>query len=347
MAITVINSANSLAAKLWSKQLMREALAKTYFRKFMGTSQGDIVQILTDTQKRRGDRITFGLRMLLTGQGVTGQNTLKGNLEALTFYSDSIMIDLMRHGVAVDTTISQQRTEYDLRKEARDALSDWWADRFDTYMINYLSGDTTMNFAGNVGTAPDSDHILYGGSATSKATLTADDKFDLSVLEKAVVKAETLSPAIRPVNIEGEQFYVVLLHPYQARDLRMNTSTGQWQDIQKAVLMGGRIKDNPLFTGALGVYNGCILYKSNRIKTYNDYGSGGNVAAARALFLGAQAGVVAFGSENGVDRMTWHEEMEDHGKDLEVSASCIWGVKKTTFNGKDFGVIAIDTAAAP
>jgi len=346
MAITLIESADSLAAKLWSKQLMRESLKKTYFRRFMGTGKSSIVQILSDTQKRRGDKITFGLRMQLVGDGRTGQQTLKGNLEALEFYSDAVMIDLMRHGVSVDTTISQQRTEYDLRVEARDALSDWWANRFDTYMINYLSGDTSMSFAGNSGEAPDADHILYGGNATAKNDVDANDKFDLTLIERAVVKAQVLSPDIRPVRIEGEDFYVILLHPYQARDLRTNTNTAQWVDIQKSVLMGGKIKDNPLFTGALGVYNQCILYVSNRIKTYSDYGSGGNVAAARALFLGAQAGVVAFGSNNGVDKMTWHEEMEDHGKDLEVSARVIWGVKKTRFNSKDFGVIALDTAAA-
>ena len=37
--------------------------------------------------------------------------------------------------------------------------------------------------------------------------------------------------------------------------------------------------------------------------------------------------------------------MKDYGNEPVVATGCIFGVKKTRFNGKDFGVLSIDTAA--
>ena len=49
-------------------------------------------------------------------------------------------------------------------------------------------------------------------------------------------------------------------------------------------------------------------------------------------------------SEEGM-RFDWHEELTDRGNQVSISTSSILGIKKTRFNGKDFGVISIDTAA--
>jgi hypothetical protein len=40
------------------------------------------------------------------------------------------------------------------------------------------------------------------------------------------------------------------------------------------------------------------------------------------------------------------EEDADAGNEHLVTAGCIIGVKKTRFNSKDFGVLAVDTYAA-
>ena len=57
---------------------------------------------------------------------------------------------------------------------------------------------------------------------------------------------------------------------------------------------------------------------------------------------------MAFGSAGNGLRFDWNEEPKDYGNDLGVAAGTIFGIKKTTFEAKDYGVIAIDTyAAAP
>jgi hypothetical protein len=55
--------------------------------------------------------------------------------------------------------------------------------------------------------------------------------------------------------------------------------------------------------------------------------------------------VVAFGSPGSGLRFDWNEETRDNGNQVVITTSSIFGIKKTTFNGKDFGVMAIDTAA--
>jgi N4-gp56 family major capsid protein len=84
------------------------------------------------------------------------------------------------------------------------------------------------------------------------------------------------------------------MHPWAEFDMRTNTSTGQWLDIQKAAAAAeGRA--SPLFKGSLGMYHDVILHKHRAAIRFNDYGAGGNVNAVRNLFMGRQAAVMAFG----------------------------------------------------
>jgi hypothetical protein len=87
------------------------------------------------------------------------------------------------------------------------------------------------------------------------------------------------------------------------------------------------------------------------VVTFNNAGAGGNVNAARALFMGAQAAVMAFGSPGNNLRFDWHEETRDNGDKVVITTSSIFGVKKTTFDtpagALDFGVFSLDTAVTP
>lgn len=272
----------------------------------------------------------------------------------------------MRGGVNTGGRMTRKRTIHDLRKVARARQSDWWSRVFDELFFMYLSGARGVNsdfiypttytgFASNSFVAPDTQHLLYAGSATSKASLASTDKVTLATIDKAKVKATMLGggttgiPAIEPMMIDGEMTYVLLMNPFQSYDLRTNTSTGQWLDIQKAASTNNA-KDNPIFKGGLGVYNSVVLHEHKGVIRFSDYGAGSNVAAARALFLGRQAGVVAFGSSGNGLRFDWHEEARDNGNQAVITTSTICGIKKTAFTvagtSRDFGIISVDSAAA-
>jgi hypothetical protein len=90
----------------------------------------------------------------------------------------------------------------------------------------------------------------------------------------------TASPLIRPIKYNGEHVRV-FLHPVQVTDMRTSTSTGQWLDIQKAAMTGGRVNDNPIFTGALGVYNNVVLHSAFRIPQAVNAGTSAAIATTR------------------------------------------------------------------
>lgn len=350
MAQTEFGVNHALAVKRWSTSLAVEAEKKSYFKKFIGS----IIERKTDLEKKAGDKITFGLRMKLRGAGITGDSTLEGNEEALTYYSDSLLIDQLRHAVRSKGKASEQRVPYDMRATAREALATWWAERMDELLFVYLSGargvDSTLTlplsftaFAGNTVTAPTASTHMKFANGLTKATITTADVLTLSEIDKLVEIAETVDPMIQPIMVDGEKTYVLLIHPYQATDLRTNASTGQWLDIQKAA--GARGNSNPIFSGALGVYNGVAIHVHRNVIRHSDLGSGTNLPGARALFLGAQAGQIAYGQGSSNGRFSWKEELFDYGNQLGVAAGAIFGVSKTIFNSADFGVIALDTYA--
>jgi N4-gp56 family major capsid protein len=149
------------------------------------------------------------------------------------------------------------------------------------------------------------------------------------------------------VKVGGKDKFVMFLHPYQVYDLRTTTSDGQWLDIQKAAMMGGKGSDSPIYSGALGEYNGTILHESARMPAGVNSTTAAAVASTRrAVFCGAQAAVMAYGQDGAADNMTWVEELFDYENQLGVAAGMISGLKKTRFNSLDFGTICVPTYAA-
>lgn len=352
MATTLYATGNALAVKVWAKKLFEEALKQTYFSRFMGAGTDNVIQIKDETSKGPGDRITIGLRTQLNGNGVQGDGTLEGNEEGLVTYSDNVFIDQLRHAVRSAGKMSEQRVTFDVREECRMGLQDWWADRLDASFFNQITGNTAVadtRFTGNqAAIAPDAAHKKFvNANELTDASISTTSVFALSVIDKAVEAAVTASPLIRPIKYQGENMYVAFLHPVQVTDLRTGANAGQWLDIQKAAMTGGRVNDNPIFTGALGVYNNVVLHSSFRVPQAVNAGTSVSIASTRrAVLCGAQAAVMAYGQNNSDSQMTWVEELFDYGNQLGVSAGLIFGIKKMVFNSADFGTIVMPTYAA-
>jgi N4-gp56 family major capsid protein len=348
MATTDYGVNNALAVKLWSKRLIREALKATFANKFMGESQDDLIQIKNETSKSAGDRVRVGLRMQLSGDGVIGDGTLEGNEEALTTYSDDLFIDQLRHAVRSGGQMSEQRVPFSVREEALSGLRDWWAARIDLWFANQITGYTPQSDIRYTGLqaviAPTSAQLLIQGQSAESA-LTSNDTFNLAILDRARNLAVINTPVIRPLMVGGEPYYVAFLHPNQVRSMRTNTNTGQWADFQKAAMTGGDVKDNPIFTGAVGMYNGIVLHEWTRLPAAV---SGGAAMAntKRAVFCGAQAALFAVGQGQSAEKPNWVEQLFDYGNQLGVSGGMIAGLKKTVFNSADFGTIVMSTYAA-
>ncbi len=379
MGRTIIGVNDAKAVKRWSGNLAYDTSQKSYFnQRFMakGAEAEVPVQILTDLESDAGEFINYDLLAELKMAPVEGEDILEGKEEGQKFYTDDIYIDQARCGVNTGGRMTRKRTLHNLREKAKRQQSSWWARLMDELLFIYISGARGINpnfllplgytgRANNSLVSPDSAHTLYGaelasGVETNAATafnnIDAADKFSLKIVDRAKTRADTQGggatdiPVLQPCKIDGMETFVCVMHTFQEDDLRANTQTGQWLDIQKASA-ASEGRNNPLFKGSLGMYRGVILHSHRNVIRFNTAGAGGNVEAARGLFLGSQAAVCAFGSAGTNMRFDWHEETRDNGDKVVISTSSVFGTKKVTFEydntgAQDFGVFALDTAAA-
>ncbi len=354
MAETTITNGSAQNVNIWAKLTFREALKQTLFRKFLGKDSRAIIQRISELEKNAGDTVKYDLLMQTDSNGVTGDNRLKGNEDQLTYYQDTVVINQLRFGHSFKG-MSQQRTLHDLNSDAKANLADTWAGTLDSYMMRYLGGDTSLSH-GQAGVAPDDDHFITCGDvthtsviATDEASLGSNDQMDLMDIDYAKEKARTITPMIRPVRIEGDEYYVAVVHDYSATDLRTvanSSATIKWNEIQQYANVRGL--KNPIFMGGLGVYNKTILFESSRIYSPS-------TSVRRNLFLGAQAGVFAVGNAYpkrrqkimGPDNMmSWAYDTDDYGNEEGVAAGMIFGMKACRFNSKNFGAMVMTAYAA-
>ncbi len=372
MARTIIGINDPKAVQRFSAFLAVDTARVSYFsRKFMGVGpeSGMPIQMLSELESDAGEQISFDLSMQLRQQPVEGDDPQEGSEEDLRFFTDAVFIDQMRGGVNTGGRMTRKRTVHNLRRVARRRQSEWWGRVFDELFFMYLSGARGINadwvfpttyagFATNTLDAPDTGangHIIFAGAATAKADLVVGDILDTIAIDKARTRGTVLGggsegiPQIQPVMIDGEEHFVLIIHPWQLFDLRTATGSADWLEIQKSAA-SAEGRNNPIFKGGAGMYNSVVLQEHKGVVRFNDYGAGANVDAARALLLGAQAAVVAFGSPGTGLRFDWYEETRDNGNQVVISTSSIFGLKKARYTidgtARDFGIIALDTAAA-
>lgn len=169
---------------------------------------------------------------------------------------------------------SVQVTEYLLRTSLLDVL-----------------GDASKLLANNMAVVLDGQfrdevlkttNLVYGGDATSLATLASNDGFTTKTVKDAV---EVLATHNAP-RINGD-YYVCIAHPHQLRQLRDDSN---W--INANTYMGRR----QLYIGEVGMYEGCIFIESTQMPKLDSaaitkkYGAGATVDEAyEAVFFGDNA----------------------------------------------------------
>lgn len=324
---------NALTRKRWAKDLFKIILPAIEYNDLVGTGSDSIVQMRTELGKGQGDTITFGIRYGLTGEGVVGNDDITGKEERLIFKDFSLTIEELNHAVDTGGKMEQQRIPYNLMTEAKDALSDWWADKLSYMLINHLAGVSSYRVAGKTFAQnpeePDDDHHMTVNDV-SEDSITSADVLDLSFLDRLKQRAELPSGdglKIRPLKKGGKNYFRVILHNYVFDMLRQNTNVGQWGDLLRNA--------NKLQVPNVEIeYNGLLISKSERIPEVYD-----NVY--RNLLLGAQSACIAWGGagDSKGTTMSFHPYTRDADRFLMVRGGGILGVKKVKFNSLDYGVL--------
>lgn len=290
--------------EIWSKDLIFEATRQTFWHKFYGP-QGSRKPIIRkdDLMKVPGDRVNIQTCAQLTGDGVTSESgVLKGNEELLSIGQLYITLGERRHAVAY-TKRAKQRINFEVRETAKNVLANWLAEKMDADMFSVATNGFT--------------NTLYGGNATSVGDLGTDDTLSCAVLDR--IKVEMLMQRALPVNVMNESgkesdiaklnYYILVVHPYDAHNLKQDET---WREAQQYANIRG--EKNPLFTGALGVYNGIIVYENEGV--YN------SSSKSKCLAFGGEALARAFGQE-----AEWTEDEDDYKHRMGIEVDVVYGDK--------------------
>lgn len=331
MAETTIATNNSLTQKLYEEKLFRDVVKESYFSRFMGRDSNSMVHVKTDLEGKQGDQIYYGLRMRLSGAGVTGEAILEGNEEDLTTYSDSITLEQYRHAVKDNGALTRKRAVFDVDEESELALKDWGNEKIDLICFTaVLDSPTKVFYRDGVAGA-----ISAGSAATAKAALTAANSTltpSLLAALKAYAKTggnRSIVP-IRPIKVDGVNYYVLLTHSDALYDLT-NDATFQ-QAMREAKERGSQ---NPLFRGSFAIWQNVVVHEHENCTIATD-GGGAAVPWCKSVFLGAQSLLFGFGSRPKLIEKNFDYENK-HGKAWAVIAKS----KKAVFNSIDYGSLGV------
>lgn len=229
----------------WADRLREDAIRRAFWGVRFEGKEGSRKPIIVneDFTKKPGETIKFNVVSQLFSAGVTGETTLTGNEDQLALGQYTLTVDWLRNAVAYTKNL-EKRVNFNIAQTIRQELSDWMARRIDGDMFKALIAGAS--------------NTIYAGDATSEASLGANDHFGTEEIDR--IKLALQRTAI-PIRVEGgageeEEYYGIVISEIDEYWLKGDSV---WNQAQRDA--GPRdYSKNRIFTGALGMYNGCILY---------------------------------------------------------------------------------------
>lgn len=371
MALTNFGALTTEQLTTWSRDFWRVARNASFINKFAGSGANAMVQRISDlTKSEKGTRAVLTLLADAQGDGITGDNTLEGNEEALRSYDLVVNIDQLRFAHRIQGRMADQASVVNFRETARDQLAYQIADRLDQMAFLTLSGVsyaykntgalrpvlpgagqnlTDLEFAADVSAPTANRHLRWDATSFLVAGDTAQVAAVDTMTYRTIVelKAYAKDHYIRGIRAGTDEVYHMFVTPTQMAKLKLDSDF--LANVRNAGVRGG---ENSLFAGTTSVMvDGVMIHEFRHVfntrgaASGSKWGSGGTVDGGRALFCGAQALAMA---DIGAPSMV--EESYDYGNSHGISIGKIFGFKKPKFRSdydnavEDFGVIALDTA---
>lgn len=240
--------------EFWSARLLDDAMRKAFWgAKFEGR-EGSMKPIISkdDFTKGPGDTIHFQVMSQLISSGVTGESGLEGNEDKLSMSQFDLSVDWIRNAVSI-TENNERRINFSFAQVARQRLAGWAARYIDESMFVQL-----------ITTEAPAD-VIYSGDASTEAGLGDNDTFGTEEIDR--IKLALQRKGALPIQVsmkDGEELetYGIVISEIDEYWLKGDTA---WNQAQRDA--GLRGDQNRLFTGAIGMWNGCIIYCHKSIKS--------------------------------------------------------------------------------
>lgn len=381
MALTNFASLTSEQLTVWSRDFWRVARNMSFVNQFAGSGSNAMVQRITElTRSDKGTRAVITLLADMTGDGITGDNTLEGNEEALRSYDLVIQLDQLRFANRIAGRLADQKSVVNFRETSRDALAYAMADRIDQLAFLTLAGVpythktngalrptsataghelVDLEYASDVSAPTANRHRRWDATSGLVAgDTTAVDAADVMNYRCIVeLKAFAKDNYIRGIRGQGnEEVFHLFVTPQQMADLKLDSDF--LANVRNA---GVRGPNNQLFSGTSSLMvDGVMVHEFRHVFSTEGattgasgnagaagykWGANANVVGARALFCGAQALAMA---DIGLPDIV--EDTFDYENQSGISIGKIFGLRKPKYNSdysggvEDFGIVALDTA---
>jgi N4-gp56 family major capsid protein len=217
-------------------------------------------------QAMPGSSVVFSLYNDLAAATSTLQETTDPDAIALPDVS-TVSVTLNEYGnAALATRKLELFSLSDVDPAIADIIAFNMADSLDTVAQNVLRAGT---------------NVLYGGNATSTATVDASDDIDSAVIRKAVAKLR----ANKAVPRSGSLYWVGI-HPEVSHDLRAESGSVGWRDTHAHTdaSLGN------LFAGSIGTYEGAFFVENPRMYSAKSGADQTPLATTAVTVTGATAG---------------------------------------------------------
>ena len=366
MALTNFGALTEEQLTLWQRDVWKQARNQSFLSRFFGDGPNSLVQRITALKKdQKGSRAVITLLADLVGDGVAGDRQLEGNEEAMQTFDQVIRIDQLRHGTRHLGRMADQRSVVEFRKNARDVLSVWQADRHDQIGFLTLSGvpySVNNNGAPRIGS--DLVNLEYAedvkpltpyrrlrwdksaNSLVSNASTGDVEPGDTPCWEMFIqLKAYAKTHKIRGVKIGGEETYHVFLSPLAMAKLKLDPL--YLDNLRHAQEKGSK---NPLFTGNSVKIDNLVIHEYENVfntsgasgsvlipkggPLHSKWGTSGDVDGCLMLFCGAQA--MGFAD---IGNPYWDEEGYDYGNSQGIAVGKISGFLNPRFMSPVTGTV--------
>jgi N4-gp56 family major capsid protein len=353
-----VPTTHELSAQGWADGLEAEVLRKISVTGFVAKRASALIQQREFLERNPGYQETIGLRRQSDRAPRTSGQPVENNEQVLNKYQMVFTINEYADAYRWDNVMSRQYVTYDNRDEAKANLADQMANAWDRGFFNQIAGNAdpggAATFQGNNPiVAPDANHWLFAGNATSEATIDASDVLTLDDISEAVTLAKVGTVPIRPVEVKGfpQPMYVVFIHPWQS--YLMKLADTRWDNIARDAMQGGNISGNPRLTGGMGVWDGTLICENYRVPASATAGSGGEVVR-RAILCGSQSAICGYARLGGTAlRYRWVEKLFDYDREMGCMAGFIGGLRKSVWTQEasggsevfDFSTVVISSAS--
>lgn len=350
---------NDLRVKQWDDRAHMEYIRANRFKRYMGTDQNSIIQMVENLTKTKGDAITLPLVGALDAAAGPndGSSALVGFEKALPNDGFQIPVKVVRDAVVVNVE-EEQASPIDIRNAAKVALKDLQMRYLRNDIITALGSITGVAYGTasaaqkNAWNVLNSDRILFGDavanySATHATALnnvlaTMTLSTDIVSLAKRIAQGavNVNGDGIRPFTYgEDEETFVMFAGPKSFRDLKENMKTVH-SDARE------RGKENPLFTGTTSLYwDGVVIREIPEIAGFDNTVVAPDTVRIEPFYLcGAQALGVAWAKRT----QTTLRKEDDYGFQHGVGFMEMRGVEKVLYGaaGAQWGMVTGFVAAA-